>query len=253
MKSIFIVLIVFLCMTGCAQNSAELNPDEILSSTPEENLNTDIVEPDDDDSSALNQEYPTVFDFAILSEDNFPRGMITINQLISKYGKPKSVKSDPYYIITVIFDEVRVTLKSVYGYGDEELKSFSFFNDVIEAESEMESNEYGYDYFDSLEFDLNEADKNLELKVINLSISDKNQEFPNGIKIGESTKPQIISAYPVGSQDFYYTDGLLYWYEFRDTNGNLPEFSGTHGSIIYMFDENEILREVSIWWHWFSK
>jgi len=255
MKELLIIyMFTFFCLTSCGQMSAEPTTDEALSSVSVENNYPNVEESDFDNSFPSCPKDPVLFDFSVLPKDDFPRGMWTVNQLISKYGNPRSIKSDPYFIITVVFDKVQVTLKTVYGYGDEELQIFSFYNEIIQAESAIESNDYdSYNYFDLLKFDLNENDKNIELRVINLSIVDNNIVFPNDIKIGESTRLQIINYYPVDSWEYNDDRGLYFSYDFRDENGNLPEYTGTHGSIIYIFDENEFLIEVSIWWHWFSK
>jgi len=255
MKRLLIVFVlIFFNLTSCGQMSAEPATDEALSSAPVENNYPNVEESDVDDCLPSYPKDSALFDFSVLPEDDFPRGIWTVNQLINKYGNPTSIKSDPYFIITAIFDKVQVTLKTVYGYGDDELQIFSFYKEIIKAESAIDSNNYeSYNHFDLLEFDLNEADKNIELRVINLLIVDKSIVFPNDIKIGESTKSQIINFYPVDGWEYNDDRGLYFSYDFRDENGNLPEYTGTHGSIIYIFDEDEFLTEVSIWWYWFSK
>lgn len=253
MKNLFTVLIIsiLLCLAGCGQNPTDSTPDGTPSSTPEDNLNTGAAESNVEDNTSIDPGYPTIFDFAVLPEDDFPRGMWTVNQLISKYGEPKSVTSDPYFIITATFDNVQFMLKSVYGYGAEELNMFSFYNEVKKAVLEKESNDD--EYFESLKFDLNEADKNLDLRVLNLLISDKTKEFPYGIRIGKSTKSQIVSFYPVDSGEYNYENEIRYIYGFRDEDGNLPDImKTTYGGMSYLFDENEMLQEVSIRWLWFS-
>ena len=248
-----IIILILLCLTGCGQKPPNSVLDETLSADSEESINTDTTEPDIGDGSFSHPNDPVIFDFAVLPEEEFPRGMWAVNQLAEFYGEPISVKSDPYFIITATFKDVEVTLKTIYGYDEvEEFKIFSFYNDVNHALSAKESNDD--EHFESLEFELNEADKNLQLRVLNLSISDRNQEFPDGIEIGKSAKAQIIDSYPADSQDYDKEDELAYRYNFRDENGNMPEPKGTtYGSIIYMFDEDEVLKKVSIWWHWFSK
>jgi len=102
-----------------------------------------------------------------------------------------------------------------------------------------------------------------------LFFSDGKVTFPHGIKIGETTKSQVLEAYPAGSAhalqssgvydsgEEYHTDMLTYYYGFRDEDGELPEWVPPPwpnrfeiGDVNYLFDENEVLYLASIqWWY----
>jgi len=284
MKKLYITLcLIILTLAGCGQGLAPPISDEPPVEGPsasEADPNTSETDTDAEYDPYIIHQDPFVFDFAILPEEDFPHGAWTINQLASVYGEPKSVKSDAYFIVTAIFDDAQVMLTAINR--NEDVENFSFYNEVNEELSaysldmsflDMEFDDLddflsfydesggglsAYEYtfeahINSLEYNLNDADKDLELRVSNLRIFDVNTEFPYEIRIGESTKTQIVDQYPADSWYSNDSEWLSYRYDFRDENGDLPDDrGGMYGSIRYIFDDDEILREVSIWWHWFS-
>ena len=211
-------------------------------------------------------ENPTIFDFAILPEEDYPRGTWTVNLLNNKYGpyKQASISYLPGYEIA--FVSVEFERFGVYFYHHP-ADRFSFYKEGLEV------NEY---------YELNEADKGIELVINSLVIIDPDYKLPYGIKLGENTKTQIISAY--GEEPAYYwkedsevdwkedrfiVDLIEYYYHLDDRYqsvindyfinayfleyGENPEegqYSFANGAIAYSFDENEILSEVNVVW-WF--
>ena len=251
MKKYLIGLLCFtLLLSGCLQPlEGEVLAGTIEAEHPVRNIETE--EPDVEEPHASNLSEPSIFDFAVLSEADFPRGIWTVNQLISKYGEPKSVKGDVYFIITAAFDDVQVTLLPPNRSELTDFEIFSFYPAVREVLFAEDFNDE--ENLEEYQFDLDEADKNLYLRVSNLIISDKSIKFPYGITIGEKTKSQILNSYPHGSWSYCCNDAISYLYDFSDEKGNLPVSRGNEGNITYFFDEYKVLQEVSVWWHYFSR
>jgi len=193
-----------------------------------------------------------IFDFAVLSEDVFPRGQWTVNELIEKYGTPDEVSAlyVPHYkfvAINVHFSGFNV------GFRKESPCFFSFYNEELEEEAynyEIENNE-----IKTYVFPLDEPDMDFQSEILGLQFEDENIIFPNNIKIGQSTKMQIMDLYPKKAaykykSEEYGTDLVSYAYAFRNEEGNLPDYYNNmaEGSIDYYFDENEILKSVGVQW-----
>jgi hypothetical protein len=221
--------------TGKEQTCEEGNGEE---NTPDESAE----EPED-----LYRRNPMVFDFADLPEEDFPRGIWTVNRLIEKYGEPVSVKGDlwahsefPFVDVNLVFEDMAI------GFIPEDAKQFSFYD---------ESREYAEPYNTEV-FDLNENDKNIELSILTLIITGINAKLPYNINIGVSKKAKVLDAYPIEAASVYqteaegyYYDGVSYSYEFYDENGDLPEWGG--GGMSYSFNRSEVVEEVYVWWHYF--
>lgn len=244
-------------VAGCMNNAESENPPVL-----DEPVAIPEQKPDEGDDSDFiaDTENQIVFDFAELPGEDFPRGMWTINQLIDKYGPYESIESNrviddyddilPPSIDVVI---IKVSFTDIYiEFATKDTSFFSFYKEV------QEPVEYPFDE----ECILSDADKNIELEILELTCYDRSLEFPYGHKIGQSSKTDILAAYPSGSANIsQYTDkgtGKLYNevyldYDFRDETGNLPEWGPqSHGCISYKFDEADILKSVYIAWRWFS-
>ena len=184
-------------------------------------------------------EDPTLFDFSVFPEADFPRGAWTVKQLIGKYGTADQVFS--YYLsdygiafANALFTDYQINFFPVSA------ESFSFYHEGLDD--------------DSYPFAKNDLD--IELEILSLRITDTNLLFPYQIKIGQSTKAQILDIYTiepafVWNNEETGNEMISYWYAFRDDEGNLPE-DGYYGSVDYIFDENEVLEEVIISWHYFD-
>ena len=252
MKRISLLICFFLLMfatTGC------MNTDEPVAIEPpvvdepvfipEQELGEDEGEDEDENGDIV----PTLFDYAELAEEDFPRGMWTINQLIDKYGIPKNIEAvyspeeyELVFIDDLVFEEATVALRPLH---------ISHFSGKV-GESIPE-------YTSGKEFELSEQDKNVEFEVIKIAFFSEKLDFPYGIKIGQSTKAEVLAAYPAETAsvshekrgELYYGDGVFYYYDSLDENGILPEWQPqTHGSIQYFFDENDVLESVSVLWRW---
>jgi len=257
---------------GCAKNAEPETP-----SVPDEPLQVSEQESREDeedeayeadyDRYSLDTENPVLFDFTELPEDDFPRGLWTINQLVDKFGPHEHIEASRFISFYDINDNVNppltdvvfinVTFKDVYvGFIPKDTSCFSFFYREIYNEMH-ESREPDFDE----KCVLNESDKNIELEILKLTFYDKDLVFPYGIKIGQSTTADILAAYPEGSADIYkvrdkendyFYSSVGFYYDFPDESGGLPEFDPPwHGGINYVFDESDLLQSVNIIWRYF--
>ena len=249
---VFICAVVFLGLFAGCHVSKDLDPYDGLPATiPQNPPMTEDVSIDDTpientpttEVDSLPYSFPEnemVFDFSVLPEEIFPRGTWTVNKLINKYGTPEKIYANylPGYdivFVDVLFNDFRVSF--LFEYADK----FSFYRQGLEEK----------DYSSELEY----KDNNLELEILALSFNDPSILFPYGIKIDQSTKAQIMDLYPKDTaywwKEEYEIDLISYAYAFRDENGNLPEYGG-NGNIDYLFDENEVLRQVNVKWFYFD-
>ena len=233
-----------------------------VTSAQDENPPFVIEQKDDSEESPYhaaeeNIPYPfpknwTVFDFAELPAENFPRGTYSINQLIDSYGVPEELYAQymPSHNIAWVKAEYE-KMEILFGYKLADY--FSFYNQsLFEKRHELSD--------DETRFELSEEDKSMEYDILSLRIYDDSLEFPHGIRIGQSTRSQVLESYPVDSGDAYqaegegyYVDILTYYYDFRDENGNLPTVETTDtGYINYRFDENELFIEADVQWRFFD-
>ena len=253
-RKILVLTIVFgFILSGCVSEPKEVAPEppqtEVVSpplveSDPPE---TETVEEPSDNSL----ENPEVFDFADLSEEDFPRGMWTVNQLISKYGTPEQISAhglfgsleEEYNIVYVYVSFEGFDVYFNFSRADR----FSFYNVGIE----------------NGDYNLSENDKDLELEILDIHCRDENISFLNDFKIGQTTKSQVLEAYPTGSALTSGTtdsegessiDYLMYNYGFRNENGGLPkgESGIESGYVVYSFDERDVLELFTIRWLPFS-
>lgn len=244
------MFLVIVLIAGCTDSSEQI----LTEPAPEEPVavyeqETGTIETDDSQADS-GLKSSLVFDFADLPEDDFPRGKWTINQLIDKYGVAESMIAsywpEPGFesvSVEIFFENIHMEFWPLH------VSCFSFYGEAREPVPNS-----GYE-----EYELNEDDKNIELEVLASVYYDKDLEFPYGIKIGQSTKSEIIAAYPENAAAAYYgpsgkgdgqiDNSLWVYYGFRDENGNLPEFENPVGtSICYCLDEANVLQSVEIVW-----
>jgi hypothetical protein len=192
------------------------------------------------DSKISHPAYDIVFDFSVLPEEEFPRGVWNVNQLISKYGDPVDVWA--YYLDDYGIAFVRLTFSKMHvEFCFESAELFSFYKEDLEEGR----------------YELDENDKNLEIDILSLTFNNESTKLPYGITIGKTTKEQIIAYYPENTyysweDKEYVIDMIMYYYNFRDEKGELPEYTGLEGGIAYMFDKNKVLNEVTIKWYYFD-
>ena len=180
---------------------------------------------------------PTVFDFAEFNEVDFPRGIWTVNQLIDKYGSPNELRINhlQHYGVAYVVMECE-NIRISFEYTDESV--FSFFNNSSES--------------DTWYYPLAENDKNLELEIGTIEIADENIVLPRDLRIGRSTKTEVMKAY--GEEDFSRAQNeaapIMYLYAFLDENGDVIEhlYSSHVGCVHYNFGESKTLESVEIWW-----
>ena len=241
--STFVLTVTFvLILAGCATvpeaTSPELLQTDIVSPVEAEPIPTENETETPDELADLYPLNPEAFDFAVLPEEDFPRGTWTVNQLIKKYGMPNNCKALLNRIFG-IYEIVNVTLEFPYitiDFWMMEPYEFSFYKEDLE---------YG-------RYDLSESDKNIEQDIFSLIIEDPDLRLPYNIKILQSTKAQILDAYPENSgisiSEEYNNDWISYRYAFLDMEGNVPEGVYGPGYLTYYFDEDEILKQVEIQW-----
>jgi hypothetical protein len=185
-----------------------------------------------------------VYNFAILSEEDFPRGTWTVNQLIKKYGPLKRFYIDYWAemelgFLYAEFDGITVKFPEMYG---EALTRLSFYQDSL-----------GYG-----EYPLSKKEQDMELEILALYMRDKDTVLPYGIKIGESTKTQVFEKYPMVEPRFssvgntYYDswgNGVyVYYYAFFQDHKIADYEIYWNGFIAYKFDENDLLEQVKVQW-----
>ena len=176
----------------------------------------------------------------VLPGNVFPHGKWTINQLIEKYGHPENIvaRSEPYgghrtVHVSIAFKDLDVSLKPF------PISNFSFYNETMEEDF----------YSDTKEYNLNETDKNMEIDVHAVYITDVNLELPHNIQIGQSTKPQVIAAHPDDAYDIY-KNTISYAYSFCGENDNLSDNNPVwYGFISFRFNEDDVLEKVWIVWN----
>jgi len=184
---------------------------------------------------------PTVFDFVVI-EDEFPRGGWWVDLVINEYGTPDKIEAEYLPGYEIVFVRVKYDEISFHFYP-ESIELFSFAPDVLEG---------GF-------YEMNEADRGLYLEINTLQVRDPSVKLPHGIKIGQSTKAEIISAYGEDpAYDFknkeYDMNLIFYQYAFFDESGEPLEDYNEYmlGSIEYHFDDNDVLNLVVIQWEWFD-
>jgi len=260
-KALFVVIIVAIAvatvlMLGNMQGgregpAAEEPPPAIVYEEPAEEA--EVVEeppvielaPETEDEfeyiEGMTAEYPTMFDFAVLPERGFPRGTWSVNQITSAYGPLEDITADYLEGYELVF--VRVYYADIYiSFFPKDLESFSFSGET----------------FESGIYTMNESDKDIELEISSISIFDEEVRLPNGIRIGQSTKEQVVTAYRelpayIFQSDEYDTNMIIYNYAFFDENGVMAsEDEGLTGGISYIFDTGDVLRSVTIEWTFFD-
>ena len=193
---------------------------------------------------------PTTFDFAELPEVVYPRGTWTVNRLINACGEPDSAFGflhDESVAVAVTYHDRSISFKLAPASG------FAFFGEAPE----------------NGRHELSEADREIELEISSVEINNPEGSLPYGIKVGESTKAQVIEAYGEDPAYHYIGPGevrigaegeeqrvikeineLFYHYAFADEKGNLPIIEpGQHDGIFsYLFDEDDILVMANISW-----
>ena len=253
MKKTCIIVFLFLFITtatGCADSTKPI-VDEPVIKEPTVILNQGSdKEETDDPKKKSGLESPIVFDFTELSENDFPRGKWSLNQLIEKYGSPEKIIASYWPELGCQTVDVDIFFRDVaMKFWPEDVSSFSFYYEV--GEPVANSN--------VVEYKLNEEDKNIELELRQSVFYDTSLELPNGIYIGQSMKSEIISAYPENATYPYYgtsgqgdgknTNVVWVYYGFRDENGDLPIFKNPIGtSVCYYLDDSDVLRSVEITW-----
>lgn len=237
---IVIVLVLLLTWTGCGQILADQKKEEQNLITDEEYVpSIPSLFQGKEDIHSIN-ENATTFDFAeLLAIENYPYGTWTVDKLISKFGIPEEVygyKFPQYELVRVeaSFTDIGITFAAEWA------TDFSFYKEGLEEGK----------------YSLNESDKTIELFVTEVRVFGKERNLPREIKLGESTKTQIITAY--GENPFsQYTSGknnvecINYRYAFLEKTEEMwTEYEEPYiGGIYYFFDNNEkVLSRAIVSW-----
>ena len=235
--NIFILVLILVAgIYGCAENPSS---DEGGTIPELENSSASNQSSEDADIVSIPPESSVILDFAVLPEEDFPRGTWTINQLIDKYGE--TGMSVANYMPAYESVYVRIKFASiVVHFAKKDVTCFSFYKDSLEQG----------------DYDLDDNDRNLEMVIVALFMYDSKIEFPYDLKIGESIKSQVLEAYPTTITSSYqsensdpYIDLISYSYAFFEDGEKLSE--GVYvdvGTVSYLFDESEVLNRVNIEW-----
>jgi len=217
------VLILLVALNSCAANDKSEEPGfeeerhfpSDMVDAPRESIPT----PETQDLPYGSAENPTMFDFATLPEEDYPHGKWTVNRLNSKYGPYKKAEIGYITLYEIAYVNIEFERFSVYFYPHP-AKKFSFYKEGLEENI----------------YDLSESDKNIELFIHSLRIIDPDYGLPYGMKLGVSTKTQIISAY--GEEPAYY------WKEDTEVDWKEDRFKVDLIEYYYMFldDRHEIVR-----------
>ena len=180
-----------------------------------------------------------IYDFAELNDEDFPRGIWTTNQIINKYGVIRELYIHyrrEYHVGSLVLQLDQFELLS----ANEPADIFSFYNEDVVT---------GY-------YPMSENDKEVSFEIEGVTIYDTAAKLPRNLKIGQSTKAQVIAAYPEKDPDSSYIDqeygydSIMYVYAFFDEDGNMYEGNNS-GPLYYFFDKNGVLEHVEVFW-WFS-
>jgi hypothetical protein len=241
-KSILIIscsLLIVFTLCGCSRIVE--SDEKPLNDEPQVPPSSESIEPPREECAPNDSSGKSAtFDFAEFPEEDYPRGMWTINQLVDKYGPYEELTS--YFVDAHLVVNVRIVFKEIeIIFLHKDAACFSFYIDYLEA---------GY-------YEMSSKDKDIELEVHALYTSDSKCELPYGIKIGQSAKDDILNVYPKDSafviwsvSDGYSFDMIVYNYIFIQEDGSKPERYGERtGCVEYHFDEKEVLNKVVIsWW-----
>ena len=240
---IIIVLILLVAMTACGQGTAEKEEDvEKITVADAEKEPLNEYAPADTEEDEYVWEFngnATVFDFAeLLAVDDYPYGEWSVKQLVNKFGAPEDISIDTWSDLArvcVIVSGIEVI------FFPKEKEEYSFREEVLEDE----------------EYSLDENDMNLEFPVSGFFVFGKERNLPRGIKIGESTKAQIVAAYgeePSSKSkevNKYNFNEISYKYAFLEEQKDTSEEDWLIiGEITYLFDNNEevLSRAYVSWW-----
>ena len=262
MRKAFIIICLLLLLTaitGCVSSNKPIVGESVIEDqTVISDQEPDKDESDDTDNNSTS-EYPTVFDFAVLSEDDYPRGIWSIKQLAAKYGSPERIEAiywggedELYQSVSVKawFKDIEVIFRT------KNISTFSFAGKKGKPHPlhPSESPSVLYDLSDFSEYD-----KNIEFEIMETIHYNADLKFPFNIKIGQSTKNDIFTAYPEDAVQIYqgmtgdfnekYIDKVYVFYDFLDENGSFPEWDPLVAkSISYEFAGKELLQCVEILW-----
>ena len=233
------------CLSGCQQNVdsggelPEITESEITEIDDKTDIDEDLQEIDLSESP---DEYK-IYDFSVLSDDEFLSGTCTVNQLIDKYGTPIECHAwYPEYLVGYKYCSINVVFEGIiYGFYFTNIEQFSFY------EENLPVGEY---YLSSKDYDI-------ELNILGILItgSDHEESLPFDIRIDNSTKKEIIDYYD-STPHIYYNDYLeleeyTYDYAYYNDDGTFTdEYEHLKGFITYRFDENGMLKNVLIQWHY---
>jgi hypothetical protein len=166
-----------------------------------------------------------------------PRGELSINQLIDKYGPANTING--YYLesygivyVTVFYYDMVIYFTPIFA------DAFSFYDQSLAEDT----------------YPVGEADWDIAMDVLSIRIINANTPLPYGFEIGMTTKDQIIAFYGEDPAFAFEYDVIQYNYYDLDKNGNLPEGVDVYGTgnIAYLFDESGVLDTVLVEWRYYD-
>ena len=240
-------------VTGPSDNIKDTGsnpPSEVIGNSGSDGMGSDSEPVQDEEGdktySITNPETDMVFDFAEFPENDFPRGQTTINQLIIKYGVPDEVYADylPIYSAGYAF--------LVFRNKDFEISSVWISVEELSFGKELLAGSEGELHKEKKYYDLTGADKNFKFEIQSIKFFSNTIKYPREIEIGISTKQDVLDAYPQGTAYAYkswgdqITNEISFNYNFPDKSDGLSD--QFIGSVVYSFDESDMLVSIAVNW-----
>jgi hypothetical protein len=211
-------------------------PEEIDGSDPDETHILGSIN-DFDFPRHVSAGNPTVFSFESIAPMDLPRGELSINQIIDKYGPANTITG--YYLesygivyVNIYYYDMVIYFSPIFA------DAFSFYDRSLSEDT----------------YPIEEIDWDITLDVISIRIFDPTTQLPYGLKIGATTREQIIAFYGEEPAFTFEYDLIQYNYYDLDKNGNLPDGVDVYGTgnISFLFDENDVLDTVIVEWSYYD-
>ena len=171
-----------------------------------------------------------VFDYNEFQKDKLVYGQYSINQLVQRFGAP--VKAYGYSA-------------EIFGAGvSMEYPGFTLSMYALDGTLSFDGAGGGPDE----EFPLTAQDKTLPMNIISQQVTDPAFPLSRGLKIGTSTRQDVLAAYPPDGGAYVDDSVLVYNYIWFDEFDQYKDGNALIPSLAYRFGSDGILASVSFGW-----